>query len=212
MQGRNLPTLSLLDTFFLQMKLLRILLSLPLLALVAGCGEPHADLKKPKSHRSGAITFDYPSNWNIAEELVLPEIHNLFVKTPGNALVILQSYPTDDADSLRGFSSAFSLSAADEAPFGKVAAATLSDLPGAHGYEWIMEEFKIDLLGESVPHRRLYGTKEIGDRKVFLIFQAATEDFSKAEPGFELIRNTLRGAPSAASDTQSQRQLEDESE
>ena len=32
----------------------------------------------------------------------------------------------------------------------------------------------------------------IGKRQVFLIFQAATEDLSKVEAGFELLRDTLR--------------------
>jgi hypothetical protein len=64
-------------------------------------------------------------------------------------------------------------------------------MPNSDGYEWILENFTIDLLGESIPHRRLYGTKELGGRKIFLIFQVASEDYAKVESGFQLIWNTL---------------------
>jgi hypothetical protein len=77
---------------------------------------------------------------------------------------------------------------------------TFSAIPEASGYEWIEEEFSIKFLSESIPHRRLYGTKMIGDRQVFLILQVATEDYARAEPGFELIRNSLRSIQEAEQD------------
>ena len=175
-----------------------LLLAAPLfLGLFAGCGEPQADLSTPKIHQSGGISFEYPKNWRITEDSVTPEIHYLFVETPGDALVILQSYPTGEADDLTAFSKEFSESATTEAPIGKIAKSTFSNIPDAGGYGWIVEDFEINLLGESVPHRRLYGSKEIGERLVFLILQAATEDYSKAEAGFQLIRDTLRDIPKA---------------
>ena len=186
------------------MRLFRILIALPILGLLAGCGELQADLSTPKTHRSGAITFEYPKNWKITEDSVSPEIHYLFVETPGDALVIFQSYPMDEADGLTDFAKAFSESAATETPVGKIVKSTFADVPKAHGYKWIAEKFSINLLGESVPHRRLYGTKKIGDRQVFLILQAATEDYAKAEPGFELIRKSVRSINKAAQDSANQ--------
>ena len=176
-----------------KMRLFRILLALSLLSLFAGCGEPKADLSAPNTHRSGAITFDYPKNWKITEDSVNPELHYLVVESPGDAIVIFQSFPIDESNSLTAFSKEFSKSAETEMPLGKAAQSTFTDVPEVSGYKWIAEEFNINLLGESVPHRRLYGTKEIDDRQVFLIFQVAKEDFAKAEPGFDLIRNSLHG-------------------
>lgn len=174
------------------MRILLLPTALTLLGLLGGCGEPHADLSKPKTHQSGAITFDYPKNWRITEESVGPEIHYLIVETPGDAIVILQSYPTGEAYDLTAFCKEFSESAATETPMGRMAKSRFADIPDAGGYDWIVEDFVVTLLGESVPHRRLYGTKDIGDRQVFLIFQVATEDYSKAEAGFQLIRDSLR--------------------
>ena len=174
-----------------------LLTAISFLSLFVGCGEPQADLSTPKTHKSGAITFDYPKNWKITEDSVTPEIHYLFVETPGDALVILQSYPTSDADTLAEFSEEFSESATTETPIGTIAKSTFAAIPDSDGYSWIEEDFAIDLLGESVPHRRLYGTRKIGGRQVFLIFQVATEDYSKAETGFQLIRDSLRSIQEA---------------
>jgi predicted Zn-dependent protease len=182
------------------MKLFRVTIALALLGLFAGCGEPQVDLSTTKTHRSGAITFDYPKNWEISDDSLTPEIHYLFVETPGDALVVFQSYPIDEANGLTDFSKAFSKSAATETPIGKVEQSTFSAIPEASGYEWIEEEFSIKFLSESIPHRRLYGTKMIGDRQVFLILQVATEDYARAEPGFELIRNSLRSIQEAEQD------------
>jgi hypothetical protein len=183
-----------------KMKPILLFTALSFLSLFAGCGESQADLSTPKTHNSGAITFDYPKNWKITEDLVTPEIHNLFVESPGDAIVILQSYPTDEADTLAEFSKGFSENAATETPIGTISKSTFAAIPDSEGYSWIGEEFDIQLLGESVPHRRLYGTKKIGGRQVFLIFQVATEDYPKAEKGFQLIRDSLRSIQEAEQD------------
>ncbi len=174
-----------------------LLIALPFLLLLEGCGEPKADLSTPKTHTSGAITFNYPKNWKITEDSVTPEIRYLFVETPGDALVILQSYPAGEASNIEVFSKKFSESTSAETPIGEIAKSTFTDIPDSGGFNWIAENFEISLLGHSVPHRRLYGTKEIGGRQVFLILQVATEDFSKAEPGFQLIRDSLQSSPKA---------------
>lgn len=182
------------------MKLLRLFLSLPLFAVLSGCGEPQADVTDPKTYRAGGITFDYPKNWKIDEDSVSPEIHFVMLGSPGNAVVILQSYPTEDADDLPTYSKAFSDIVEKEVPIGKIKEPQLVELPAAHGYQWIEEAFEITLLGLSVPHRRLYGAKEMVSRRMFLILQAPIEDFEKAETGFALIRDSLRSIPEVERD------------
>ena len=179
------------------MKPILLLPALVFFGLLAGCGEPKADLSTPKTYQSGAITFDYPKNWVVAEESVTQEFHFLFVESPGDALVILQSYPTDGDDDLTAFSKDFSESAAAEMPIGTIDKSKFADLPDAAGYSWIVEDFEIILLGESIPHQRFYGTKDIGGRQVFLVFQVATEDYSKVKAGFHLIRDSLRSTQTA---------------
>ena len=55
------------------------------------------------------------------------------------------------------------------------------------------EEFDIEvaLLRTSVPHKRLYASKDTQERRIFLILQVAGEDYSKVEKGFRLIGDSL---------------------
>ena len=77
---------------------------------------------------------------------------------------------------------------------GRITQSEFKPLSKEEGFEWVEENFEISILSESIPHKRTYGTTNIADRQVFLIFQVASEDHSKAEPGFNLIRNSLRAS------------------
>ena len=81
-----------------------------------------------------------------------------------------------------------------ETPVGRISKSEFEPLSKEEGFEWVEENFEISILSESIPHKRTYGTTNIADRQVFLIFQVASEDHSKAEPGFNLIRNSLRAS------------------
>lgn len=182
------------------MKITHLLSTLLITALLTGCGEPEVDVSNPKTHRSGAVTLDYPKHWKITAESVTPGLHSFTIQTDGNALVIFHSYPSEAADDLPTFSKSFSKSfsgAATVTPFGKIAGAPFASVPEADGFEWTEESFTISLLDESVPHRRLYGTKDIEGRRIFLILQVASADAAKVEPGFQLIRKSLRGNQNA---------------
>lgn len=172
----------------------RILL-LPLLCClfgIIGCGEPEPDISSSQPHTSGSITFSYPKNWNITQDSVMPGIQNLFIETPGDALVILQVYSLSELDDLATFSKSFSDSASQEMPVGQMSNSTFKDMPNEGGYERIVEDFEISILGESIPSRRLYMSKEVAGGKALMILQVATEDFTKVKVGFDLISNSLR--------------------
>jgi hypothetical protein len=178
------------------MRLTQLLSTLLITILFMGCGEPKADVSTPKTHSSGAITLDYPKNWKITEESITSGLHSFFIETNGNALVVFHSYPAEDADELPVFSKSFS-DAATETPIGKIADATFATLPNEDGFDWILEDYTMNFLGESIPHRRLYGTKDIGGKRLFLILQVAAEASAKVESGFQLIRKSLRGRQTA---------------
>ena len=182
---------------------MRLSIKLSTLLLVGhliGCSEPQADLSEPKTHRTNAYRFHYPKNWKITEESTSSPIHYLFVETPGDALVVIQSYPIDSADDLLTFAKDFSASATVETPIGKITQSPFSEITTDSGYQWVSEKFSIELLGESVPHDRLYGTRSIGSRQVYLVFQVASEDLAKAKPGFDLITDSLRPNKDAETD------------
>lgn len=180
---------------------LEIFFKLTLLALLTNCGEniqlggeEEADLSNPKTHRSGELSFAYPGNWEIGVDQVTTSFHNLFINTPGTGIVILQSYPIEFTDDLKTFAGEFSESgAAFASALGSVKNSVLTELPSKGGYAWLREDFEIEvpLLPISVPHRRLYASKNVGERRIFLILQVAEEDYPKVGKGFGLIGDSL---------------------
>ena len=79
-----------------------------------------------------------------------------------------------------------------EIPLGEISQSELKTIPKVAGFEGIEETFDISILGISVPHKRIFLSKKIADRQVFLIYQVAIEDESQTETGFNLIRDTLK--------------------
>lgn len=179
---------------FVRMKMLLLLPVLVSFYLLVGCGVPKADLSTPRTYRSGDITFDYPKNWKVTDESVTSDRHCIFVDSPGDALIILQSRPADWAGDLTAFCKSFSESSATELTIGRFEQIKITNLPDAAGYSWVVEDFEIDLLGESVPHQRFYGTKSIGGKQYYLVLQVPTGELLKVEAGFHLIRDSLRSS------------------
>ena len=151
-----------------------------------------ADLTDPKEYNSNQIFFKYPKNWKISGDSFTPAIHNLFVETTGDALVIFQSYQSELAEDLETFSKSFSESPQMETPLGEISQSELKTIPKKGDFEGIQETFDISILGISVPHKRIFLSKKIAERQVFLIYQAAIEDNPQTELGFNLIRDTLK--------------------
>jgi len=169
-----------------------LFLTLFLFSCLTGCVEEAADLSEPNSYGANQITFQYPKNWQITDDSFSPAVHNLFIQSNGEAIVIVQSYQSDIAEDLKTFSKNFSESAKSEIGLGEMSVSKLEAIPESSGFESMKEEWELTILGESVPFRRIYGRKKIADRQVFIIFQVAQEDYSKAVPGFHLIRDSLK--------------------
>lgn len=164
--------------------------------VIAGCGEAPADRAHPKTHRTAGLVFDYPGNWSINEPMPTKDQAFVMIESPGHALAILQCAPKELLPSLDGRAKEFSAMAEGEMPMGELVSEAPQAEPDAHGYRWLSQRFRVRLLGQTVPHRRLYGSKDLGDRSVLLIFQVSDEDAPRAMPGFELIRDSLRTEPS----------------
>ena len=179
------------------MNALKFVFSAAITTLLASCGEPPADLSKKETYSSNGLTFQYPGNWEVTEDETVLEFRYIFVETPGDALVILQSYPKDLSEDLEAFAKDFSATAAEETPMADVITRSMEAKPEADGFQWMMEKVDITLLGETIPHVRYYATKPIGDRQIYLIQQVSTEDLNKVKQGFELVQKTLKGTAEA---------------
>lgn len=155
--------------------------------LFVGCGERSAETDNPRAYNNTGLTFEYPRNWKVTEDSQQESIRNLFVESPGNALLIIQIYSADVALDIQEFAEGFAQSAKDDTPLGSVPDSVLGNVNNSGGYEILTERFSIALLGEKVPHTRTYMRKSVANRVCFIVAQVANEDRSKVTEGFELI-------------------------
>ncbi len=162
------------------------------LLLLVGCGERSAKTDNPRSYNKAGIAFEYPGNWEVTEDEQLAGLRYLFVETPGDAIVIIQIYSADDALEIRDFAQNFARSAQEETPFGNVSASVFSSVEKSNGYEILTERFSITLLGENVPHTRIYRRKPVDNKVCLIVAQVAVEDLSKVTMGFEQIFSSFK--------------------
>ncbi|MGD9419279.1 MAG: hypothetical protein Q7R22_010060 [Verrucomicrobiota bacterium JB025] len=144
-----------------------------------------------KTHQSGSIAFDFPKNWEITEEFVAPSTHMVVIEDRGNALVVLEVRQADGDTGLATHARILSDSTTEKAP-AKRGDSKFTKARDAGGYSWIFEDFDVQSLGQSVPHRYFHGSKEMGEKRVFLSLRVAHENYARARSGFKLICDTLR--------------------
>ncbi len=161
------------------------------LLLLSAC-ERNARTDNPKSYNNAGIEFEYPGNWKVTEDSQQAGFRYLSVETPGDAIVIIQIYPTKDALEINEFAQWFAQAFKEEIPFGTISASKFSQVKKLEGYENLTEQFSIILLGEDIPHTRIYIRKPIDNRVCLMVAQAADEDHSKVIRGFEQVFTSFR--------------------
>jgi hypothetical protein len=171
-----------------------------LAALLIAC-ETSPDLQRPQLYSRDGISFRYPGNWSVTEDVEKPgasKYRYLFVESPGSALVIVQYYEPGVEQSVEEFAAEFhrkTLEEVAEVALGPVKA--FSGHPGnavpVHAIvagvrrEGIEHSYSVSAVGEQVPHRFRAFRVETGSGTAFLVVQAASEDWSLVAPGFELV-------------------------
>lgn len=177
------------------MKFLRALLLLKICCLLAGCGEPAADVARPRQYEKEGLAFQHPGNWKIEEDQNLEGIRHLTIETSGDAIVIVQMFPPGMGLPLEDYAREFAKAAAEELPMGRVVGSKFTPLAKSDGFDGLQEDFTLQLLGEKVPHVRRYFSQDFGARHCFLICQVAEEDLGKVEAGFKQVAASLKVAP-----------------
>lgn len=153
---------------------------------IVGCGEPDADLNNTKSYNKNGISFKYPGNWSLSDELT-GDILSIYLETPGDTVVIIQNYPIDYSMNLKDFSDDFRKSMSENLPIGKISSQTTLSTSDT----MVDEEFSISLAGETIPHRRKFLVKDSDKSNCFLIYQVPKEDYEKSQIGFEFIHSSF---------------------
>ncbi len=165
-------------------------------------GEPAADVANAKRYAGHDIAFDYPGNWKQTEESEVIEgieMVTITTESPGSSLAIVQQFrpsvPIELEDVLADFTQGMRESLSEEMG-GVVGMTDKAVSPVSHTMlgeprEGRRKQYTLSLLGESADHTVDIYAAELEDRGVIVYIQAADEDRSKAEPGFELVLGSL---------------------
>ena len=160
-----------------------------ILLSVSGC-KIASDSSSPIKYEKENISFSYPQDWKVTEDVIKQDIRYLLVEGPDEAIFAAQIYPKKDAVSLNEFVEWFSSKSREETPIGNIGKSSFYVVErniDSSNKKGIKENFSIIYIGENIPHIREYYTTNSNSKSVFLIVQAATEDLSKVEPSFNLI-------------------------
>ncbi|MCP3872730.1 MAG: hypothetical protein GY699_06185, partial [Desulfobacteraceae bacterium] len=125
--------------------------------------EKSADISSPIKYEKESVSFSYPQNWKVTEDVRQQDLRYIFVESPGDAIFIVQIYSKHDAVSFKEFVEWFSSQSKEETPIGKMEENTFSTVekttPGK-GMKGIKENFSMTLFGQKIPHMREYYTMD----------------------------------------------------
>ncbi len=154
---------------------------------LAGCGEVKPDLQHPVLFEKDGLSFQYPGNWRVSEGLHAFGVHYQVVESPAEAIVIVHVFSDEPDKDLMKYAKGFSDDASEETPVGSIGPSKFGPVTKDGAYDSVTEHFEISLLGQTVPHVRVYKRKIVGNDVCFLVGQVAVEDHEKVKPGFALI-------------------------
>ena len=170
-----------------------------LIALFTACGgglpglsEPKADVSSPATYSHKGLEFQYPGNWTEGEEMDMFGVLQAGAESSGSAIAIVHKFPAIAADDISTYAKDFGEGIKEAIPVGNVSAFNRGAVRKQGEYESIQMDFSISLMGETVPHQCNIYRKVVGSDVLFIVAQAATEDLPNAQPGFDLIRKTLK--------------------
>lgn len=160
----------------------------------SGC-EKAAEVAKPLSYEKEGVSFQFPSNWTVTEDVTEDDFRYIFVESPGDSIFIFHIYVEGDEMDLREYAEWFS---------GEMKAAFWPMTPGESTFtpteretgngrlEGLLEDLPVTFLGERVGQKHEYVRFEAGEKVVYLIASAPAEDLGLVAPGFDLIFRTSR--------------------
>jgi hypothetical protein len=153
--------------------------------------EKAAAVHNPKKYSASGLQFKYPGNWKITEDNQENMIRYTFVETNGDALTIIQIYPSDMAPDIGMFAKDFSNSAKNQTKL-KIGESVFNTDTVLPDHKTINERLTMSLLNVDVPHIRIYKRVNFKDKIVFLIGQVSIEDMKIVIDGFNMIFSSLK--------------------
>lgn len=184
--------------------LARIAAALVAALLVSAC-ETTPDLEHPKPYAKDGISFQHPGNWSVTEDVTTAGVSThryLFVESPGSALLVVLIYTPPIDESVEDFAVGFRRRLIQEVDDRALLEASKSSTPSEVGVpvravvmgaprDGVEHALAASALGEVVPHKFRAFKLETPSATIFLIAQAASEDWTLVAPGFDLVLSSF---------------------
>jgi hypothetical protein len=170
------------------MKLGWYILFLVAVLAVSSC-ERRADVAKPKTYTRESLAFEYPRNWRVTKDQALSNAGLVEIEAPGNAVALMTIFPENADVNLRRYAETILRHIEEKVPIGTVDSGTITQNQDA-----IDLKYSMTLLGVKVPHSSCITLHRFQRGKVICFTQVADEDRRLVQPGFDLIRKTLRSS------------------
>ena len=165
-------------------------MGVPCFYFLYGLAEQKAEVESPLQYDKDGLRFAYPGNWTVTEDQNSDNIRYLFVESPGDAIFVIQVYQEEEAVEIDEYVEWFGAQVKEEIPVGAIGGSdttAVRKVVAGEQRDGVKERFSIEIIGTFVPHLREYFRIHLGAHVVFLVGQAATEDWGKVAPGFDLV-------------------------
>jgi hypothetical protein len=164
--------------------------------------ETTPDVAHPQSYANDGISFELPRNWTVTEDATKSsggsENRHLFVESPGSAIVLILVREPPVDQSVEAFAAEFRRKAIEQIDDSAwLESSSASAQPGAgvpvravidgEPRDGVEQAYAVSAAGQVVPHKFRAFKLETSSASAFLVVQAATEDWSRVAPAFDLV-------------------------
>lgn len=161
-----------------------------LLALLLGACEEQAIVTRPHEFNHDGISFKYPANWKIQDDLENPAGGFVVVTSPGNSTFVLQVYDANNAWDLDDYASTYYERAKTQIPLGSaenIRRSTVERLIDGQSRKGIYERYDVRVAGSREAQIVEIYRIRMRDKVYFLVSSMPDENLEQVSPGFDLI-------------------------
>ena len=175
---------------------MKYLIILTLLCIMSACSEREADIRNQTKYEKEGLTFTYPANWVVTEDIENEGGRFIFVESPGDAIVKIEIYPFDESFELKEFVELDIEGLAREIPGilamegGNEIKEIKTSINGIDfsGYKY---DFNVSIVNIDVPHVSEFYSFSSPNKVAYLTNQVASEDLEKVNTGFQLVLSSF---------------------
>jgi len=166
------------------------------LLFISSCSEKQADIINTKIYEVAHLSFSYPANWEVTEDIENEGVRFLFIESPGDAIIKVEVYDNGESFDLKEFVRLDIDAFKQEVPSilnlaeGKITPISRQyNQKEFNGYRY---EFNISIANIDIPHVSDFFISVSPKKTAYITNQVAIEDLGKVSSGFKLVLSSFK--------------------